>query len=197
MRTYQCATPQEMRIQTMFGNPILKSRRTMRLFVTIPIPKDVIRKIEKYRDKLGRTTPWMKWTSIANLHVTAHFLGNISVKNLYDLILHLKEATKKIKCFPLSVKRAVYAPLGLPAKMVWLTFRESEEYRKLAHRLGGEGSIPHITLARFRKDSLPKFYLPLTGLEEQEFIADSCILMESILSSQGPTYDVIQRFKFG
>jgi len=52
-----------------------------RLFVEIPLPKQFLKAFSKYRDEMGRQTPWLRWTAVGNLHVTVLFLDDVDEKN--------------------------------------------------------------------------------------------------------------------
>lgn len=191
-----------------------------RLFIALPLGKETLKTLSKYRDMLGRETPYLRFTPVGNLHVTLLFLGDVSAGAVPVLTERIRRVSFQTNPFSLLVNRAVYAPPNRPVSMVWLTFEESEWFtglvRTLTFAIGagtGEERVlsaeaiedawkksdrPHVTLARFKKEMPARDLRQLkrTGLESTALDFDSCFLMESKITSAGPVYKTIERFPF-
>ena len=172
----------------------------MRLFLAIDLPAEV-------REFLAAMTRppigGLKWVPTGQLHITLKFLGDVEADRVPALATALAQVPK-----PGSLRLAAAGQLLLPehgpVRILGLRVGSSfHGLNKLAEALesaceplgfGREDRpfLGHITLAR-AKSPLPRsrFNFPLPGME---WFASSFVLMESQLSSKGPTYRVAERF---
>ncbi len=183
-----------------------------RLFIALPLPQTALKALAKYRDTMGRETPYLRWTPVANLHVTALFLGNVAEESIPFAAEALQNVCRAAKPFPLVCESARYAPPQSVPNMVWLSCRKSRLFLALVKRLAAalsafapemdwsprKADTPHVTLARFQKSVLPERLRRLrrTGLESTSVAVSSCALMESELTPSGPFYRTLSSYSF-
>lgn len=183
-----------------------------RLFIALPFPKTVLKALSKYRDGMGRETPYLRWTPVENLHITALFLGDVAERDIARVEETVEAVCQKTKPFSLVCGGAHYAPAHRPPTMVWLAFEESRPFSAFARRLSDvlallapamdytqwKAETPHVTVARFQRKVLPHKLRRLrqTGLEGTAISISSCELMESQLTPSGPIYCVIRDYPF-
>lgn len=182
-----------------------------RLFIALPFPKDALKILQKFRDEMGRLTPYARWTPAGNLHVTLLFLGNVEESALESVASSLCESVRETPPLSLTVRRAVYAPQDREPNMIWLQFEDDPAFSALADMQAKQfssflslaasahtGERPHITLARFKRTVEPHRLIRLrrTGLEDMTLSFSSCLLMESQLTASGPIYREITECVF-
>lgn len=149
--------------------------------------------------------PQAKWVRLTNMHLTLHFLGDISEDDLAAIIKEFKE--------PLSKKIDIIAKLGelgvFPnwdnPRILWLSLQgnleplyklhkdTSQILAKNGYTLEKRGFRPHITLARIpsykRSASINKLAINEQDLlKAQEFRLNKLTLYTSKLTSAGPIY---------
>ena len=178
-----------------------------RLFVAIPLKENIKIFLHQYKNHFTQEN--INWTKKENLHITLHFLGNVKDQQIPKLIDKINTALLNIKSFSLQLKGAVLAPPNKIASMVWAQFKKNKDYYQLCFKLHNaiqkfenkkhietenhKELIPHITLARFKGAvDLAQDYLPKLAL--QKIQVNSCHLMESKLTPDGPIYSTLATF---
>jgi 2'-5' RNA ligase len=64
-----------------------ENRKTMRTFIAIEIPGDILDKISDILHVLKKGCPDVRWVRAESIHLTLKFLGNIDAKRLDSLTL--------------------------------------------------------------------------------------------------------------
>jgi len=181
-----------------------------RLFLAIPLPPPLVSAIEKFQKAQEVDTKSVRWTHKDNLHVSVHFFGDIDDQQLGELVDCVEEIVSATPAFELIVDQLAFAPKGKPARMLWLTFIQSDEYRQFVETLrrtvkeeiGGPSDArkpsAHVTVARLR-DSQSVEKITLESFRGKKFMVgvDSLILYESDLGGNVPEYTPLQTFVFG
>jgi RNA 2',3'-cyclic 3'-phosphodiesterase len=151
----------------------------------------------------------IKWTDLANTHLTLAFLGDTEEKKIKILGKMLKD-----KCLDLRKFEFVLSGMGVfknfrDPRVIWAGIRSSEKLSELNSRIA-EGlretgfSVeerpfrPHLTLGRIRslknieilRDTLEKY----RDTEFQSVKVNEVILFESILMQTGSLYKPLERF---
>jgi len=175
-----------------------------RIFVSIDIPDELKDIIEVHLEGFYKND-LVRVTARENQHITIVFCGYLDEEKLNKL----KEVTQKIasktKSFELIPDKIIFAPPKRTPRMVWLTFKSSQEFSKIS-KLFSEfshqtrESFPHLTLVRFKEKhySNLKPLLPLDGLnlkdETNRFIVKQINIMESHVSRNGAKYELVENF---
>jgi len=177
----------------------------MRTFFCIPIGSDTAASIGRVsgavHDRLDLRATWVR---PANYHVTLRFLGEIDPLLTLDLERLSRRIAEPIEPFALQLDRLGCFPSVGRARILWFGGDAPAQLRGIAasldHELQKLGfpsdrrlSVAHVTLARIKAKPDPKLF---HVLDEQESCplpaiavhADRIVLMESTLSSEGPTY---------
>jgi 2'-5' RNA ligase len=192
----------------------------MRLFFALPIPRDWEKTFEKYRDRHG-DIPYLRWTPLANLHVTTLFLGEVDDEALDSVRRRAREVARAAAPIALALHRVQYAPLESRARMIWAYFDSDAAYVDLVLELArmmseipvglddlksqllsrGADIVPHATLARFRSDiPYPRELrrLSRTGREGEICSMNELILFESQKRpNHPPIYRPVDAFTLG
>lgn len=171
-----------------------------RIFISINMPKELKKIVEKYIEPF-RENEMARVAENDNWHLTVVFCGYLDNEKLERLKETARKIANEIKSFELVPDKIIFAPAKNP-RMVWLTFKYSQEFISLAKNFidfnyGNFRPNPHITLVRFQEQhySNLKSLLPPNGIdlknETKSFIVESINIMESRLSQLGPKYELI------
>ncbi len=189
----------------------------LRLFAAIELPESWRQALVRIRADLERVA-WgeLRWVRPDLMHLTLVFLGYQPAETLPSIREAMGTAGSEANPFQLSLDRV--GCFGQPGRVqvLWVGLAETPpELQKLHQSLAAQLSareisfdrkplVPHITLARVRRPMDRALSLrlysaiqktrALAGLsaEVQEFV-----LMQSHLSSAGPEYEVVARFRLG
>ena len=170
----------------------------MRVFLAIDLPEELrasIHDVSMGMPGAFATVP------ASNLHITLHFLGDITDKKVYEVegmmdsvrVKRFDATVKGISFFGGSSIQTVFAKVldkGMSAKL----------HTPLATGLEAMGIatdqreyLPHITVARM-KHPLPEtknFILKNSNLDFGSFVADRFSLKKSVLSEKGASYEIL------
>ena len=172
-----------------------------RIFLAINLPDSTKKELLSYKEKWPELPA--RWTLPENLHITLLFLGNMSEKDLQELLLFSQGVTKKHNPFEIELSGIEYGPSSSNPRMIWITVQESKELHSLQKDIQqfrpNENSFsPHLTLARLRQMEFRRID-PEERPEIHEefsihFSVNSFEIMESNLRRQSPEYTVLKRF---
>lgn len=172
----------------------------MRLFIAVDIPAEIKGKISSFAKEIQKKSIInANFVSPKNLHLTLKFLGEVEDAD------KIKELCKEVKAkkFKISLKGVCAFPSHQYIKVLWVGVESgAEELRelnkKLEEKLGKDKRefSCHLTIARVKavKDNsaLKEF---LTNKDFGEFEAKEFRLIKSVLTSSGPVYEEIERFR--
>ena len=174
----------------------------MRLFIAVALPEDI--KVALREFQLYFTGEGIRFIPEENLHLTLHFIGDTPPEQLPELINKLTMVSNRNAGFTLTFQETAPGPKLNYPRLIWTRFQEHPAFNQLATELcqvteaapGALGKfIPHITLARFRKDLPKPQALPvireanLPDLQVQSFA-----LWQSELRSPHPIYSILKEF---
>lgn len=147
----------------------------------------------------------VKWVETESLHVTLKFLGEVGEPGVNEVRAALRSV--RGASFRLGVRGiGTFPPRGRP-RVIWLGLTSADPLAALAatvervlEPLGfppeGRPFKPHVTLGRVRSPAgLDR--LDLASLRERAFgswTVEGVSLMESRLSSKGPTYLEVEQY---
>ncbi|MBX4211238.1 MAG: hypothetical protein KW806_00335, partial [Candidatus Yanofskybacteria bacterium] len=92
-----------------------------RLFIALPIDKTTSKGLSKFRDSLGKDTPYIRWTPVQNFHITVLFLGDVIEEAIPLCKETIQKVIENIQPFALKIKKPIYAPPHKPTSMIWQT----------------------------------------------------------------------------
>lgn len=145
-----------------------------------------------------------KWVETENIHLTLQFLGAVEPARAPLISRALAEAVSRRVAFSIRVQGSgVFPNRGRP-RVVWVGLEGDGGALRALHGdieaglapLGfapeARGFSPHVTLGRLRSENgagaLIERLDALRGEAYGQFTVDTVVLMESKLSSRGPTY---------
>jgi 2'-5' RNA ligase len=179
----------------------------VRLFLAINLPADVRLEIYAASASLRLQEPEIAWIAEPRLHLTLKFFGETSAERLDDIRAAVANVAGRHREFLLSFAGIGAFPNFRRARIVWMGIGQEARLELLHHdvevvcetlgfEIEGRAFRPHLTLARV-KSPLPEDRLrKLSRAAKQVDFKTECIvrsidLMQSTLSSSGPTYTTL------
>lgn len=170
----------------------------MRCFISIDIPENIKKEIEKIQEQLPEFTG--KKTEAKNLHLTLKFLGEMPDEKVELAKEKLKEI--KIKKFEAEINLiGVFSEKII--RIVWLHLTNCDKLQKeIDKSLKGlfkpeQRFMSHLTIARVKnvknkKDFLEK--LNKIKIPKIKFVVDNFKLKSSMLKPKGSVYGDIEKY---
>ena len=177
---------------------------TIRTFIAIKLPKNIISSIDKIQEGLITYGFKVRWVRPQNIHLTLKFLGNISKADIDKIGDTMTESVgeygpislnvKGIGAFP-GIKRPRVVWVGITGRIDRLAGLQGKLEKKLAEIGFPEENRPfkgHLTIGRVKGKIDPKRFLDamheFAESGSTTFIADKIILFRSELKPSGAVY---------
>jgi 2'-5' RNA ligase len=184
---------------------------TKRLFIAILLPETVRTALTSLQQELKKTGADVKWVEPCNMHITLKFLGDVSSDKIPIVQGALKNALAAEKAFPVTLDEIGAFPSKSAPRILWTgAHRETPPAADIAAKIDAALSplgfqkesrpfTPHATLGRVRSSQnrvalIERINQISLRIEGQIFSTDSIALMESRLTSAGPTYTPMEKF---
>ncbi len=180
----------------------------MRVFVAIPVSEEIKKKAESIKNELLRVGADVKWVEPHNYHLTVKFLGETSEQEVARVVRALQRVGEESPPFALKPGRAGFFPNERRPRVIWIGIQgELDKAFWLGERVDAylaemgydpeENRKYHLTLGRIRSER--NTFQLVSLLQKLSFEADfpwfqvkEIHLMQSELSSKGPTYTVLE-----
>ena len=195
-------------------NPAPDPPAAIRAFLSIALPAEVARAIDRVKRRLEEDGPGesVRWTPTEQIHLTLKFLGDVQVSALAEFEAALRTATAG--CGPLNLQAEGLGCFPNPRqpRVLWVGLRgDLEALQELQARLDDATAPwtekpenrpfhPHLTLGRVREGAfrqarrigevLAATAVPALG----RWRAEQFHLMHSQLSPQGARHKVLASF---
>lgn len=197
-----------------------ESGKGLRLFIAIYPPRETAEQmircarlhLHEHADRYEGAAA--QFVGSEQVHLTLHFLGNVSARNLTETIESIDRAKKGLHAFSLSPGAIVALPPGgrhkprliaietdAPADLLELQRRLAQRFARPARDRPGDRFLPHLTLARFRWSgggaSLehPAWRGPLdNAVEPEPFEVSEFHLVKSILHVDGARHQSVAKW---
>lgn len=185
---------------------------TIRAFIAIEIPPEVIKKIAELQDHFKVLNLDAAWVKPANIHLTLKFLGEVDPKLLSQVketILNSLSSTAK---FSISLGAIGVFPNIKQPRILWVGVEDNHKQLEplkttidkglepLGFEIDRKRFSPHLTLGRIKspkgKDRLRKQVQSSQRLDAGAIEVSSVKLMQSQLTPRGSIYTVLQKFAF-
>ena len=136
---------------------------TKRIFVGIPVPKDVISRIQMLKTLVNAPPDDIRWIFGKNLHITLSFLGHISDGNLDEVVNCLAKEVKQ-SAFDLTISGTGVFPDNNNPRIYWMDIEKGRDelialqaeidksVDHLKQKPGIRPYVPHVSIGR----SIPK-----------------------------------------
>lgn len=175
---------------------------TIRLFVAAILPPEVQILLQQHLQHY--THPAIRFVPNQNLHLTLYFIGNLPLEQLSSTSERVQEIAQRHQPFILDLEQLEPGPTRKQPRLVWARFTANLAFEALSQELTETLSqqpvkklkpIPHVTLARFRKDKPVPANLPTIALDTPlQLPVHEIALWQSELASPHPVYSVLKHF---
>lgn len=192
----------------------MSSDNTIRTFLAIEIPKEILEQFERVQYRLGRSmTGVIRWAKPGSIHLTLKFFGNITDRDIRNITDALQTRAPALGPVPVAIGTlGVFPNLSRP-RVLWVGVTEGVKelaalQAQVETSLEAEGFTreerpfrPHLTLGRMKADrqidGLDKAVEDHKGFAAGKFTATEMILFRSDLKPTGPVYTPLATFKLG
>lgn len=173
----------------------------MRLFIAFLLPQEIKNTLANLCLPLKDYQLKANWVKPDNLHLTLKFLGETGSTTLLQLKNTLKQYNQKLNPLTLSLNQFGFFPQPSRPRVFFISLAPAAQLKAIADNLNQELAAlgflhqdrfqAHITLARIKgKNNLNKLsnWIKTATPAKNEFLVNQISLIESRLSSHGPTY---------
>ncbi|KAA5548241.1 RNA 2',3'-cyclic phosphodiesterase [Adhaeribacter rhizoryzae] len=174
----------------------------MRLFIAAPLPENVLTALQTQQALYAQDG--VRLVPAANLHLTLHFLGETPAALLPTLSQTLENIAAELPAFTLTFKEIAPGPKPKSPRLIWARFHQHPAFTQLARiiqeKLNSSSDhpgeyIPHITIARLKKDLTQRLALPtIQNINFPEYLVSSFCIWQSELASPHPRYNIVKEF---
>lgn len=181
----------------------------MRLFVAIPIPAPLRRRIASASELLRAQGLPVRWVDPERYHVTLRFLGEVDRDRRKRIPGALERVADQTGPFDVAFERFGAFPTARKPRVLWLGVEATPELRCLKQDVelaltkegfdrDGRGFHPHVTLGRTRRGGRAGDFRDFSALTADEPLrttlpVTAIELVRSRTTSEGPRYTVQSR----
>jgi RNA 2',3'-cyclic 3'-phosphodiesterase len=178
----------------------------MRTFIAIPLPAECRTMLEQLQETLQTFQADVRWVSVASIHLTLKFLGEVEPKIILQLAEDLKNSLKSQQAIALRLRGLGSFPNPRNPRVLWCGIDgETTQLAQLQHQVEHvceslgfapeeRSFAPHLTLGRIQgKRNLQPLldYIKMGSDLEARFHADCFHIYKSVLRPQGAEYSVL------
>ncbi len=185
----------------------------MRLFLAIPIDKQILDSLAAAVEKVRETRAPVRWVRPEGMHLTMKFLGDTDQELVAPLVDSLTGVCTSIMPFPLAVTGAGAYPNLRRPRVLWAGIVENSgtlerlwkgvegESEKLGWEREKRRFSPHITFGRVKGNmNLSRLSEAMGRIKNQHWgdqEVDSMVLYSSQLKPGGAVYEKVHVFPLG
>jgi RNA 2',3'-cyclic 3'-phosphodiesterase len=183
----------------------------VRLFVAIQLKKDIQDAITSAIQKASLIDAPVKWLEPGNLHLTLYFLGDVPENRVGEVGEGLVSASRAVGPFEMQLGGLGGFPNAKKPRVLFTPVTQGHENlrdlaRSIAKELNGIGAKQedrefhaHVTLGRAKgfkgTKGLVAVLEPAIPADMGKMKVEGFALIESVLTTTGPLYRVVQEFK--
>jgi 2'-5' RNA ligase len=159
---------------------------------------------------LKKITSSVRWTALANIHITLKFLGEIEEDILSNITSSLVSISDIFKPITISITGSGVFPGKKNPRVIWLGIKTDTDnllyqyYQWIENKLELAGIerekrkfSPHLTIGRIKyTQNMTELYnyMEEKPFPENKFLVNDIVLMQSILKPSGAEYRVLHKF---
>jgi len=176
--------------------------KTKRIFVGIPLTSEVKEGIKFIYDEILDTEGDFSFVPLKGLHFTLKFLGDVEKEKITEIKQTLSSV--KLNKFFVNLSGMGAFPSLEHIKVIWIGCEKLTELMKEINSLlsyvkkNDYEEKPHLTLARVKsaknKELIKKLIENYKNKDFGNMEINKIVLYESILTSEGPIYSVLEEF---
>jgi 2'-5' RNA ligase len=185
----------------------------IRSFLSIELPKPILRKIEEVQGDLRSTHADVRWVSPDKIHLTLRFFGNIEESRVDLILKSIEEPIRNTLPFSLKVRGVGAFPSLKNPRVIWMGLVDGKEVlvsfqkqmesqlEKIGFQPDDRPFHPHLTLGRMKSSQGRE---DLAGRMEKhkeeefgDFPVERVVLFKSDLRPTGPIYTPLRELRLG
>jgi 2'-5' RNA ligase len=183
----------------------------MRLFLAIPIDKQILEILAGAVDRLRESRAPVRWVRPEGMHLTLKFLGETGEDRVAPLVEAVSSVTRGVVPFPISVTGAGGYPNLRRPRVLWTgiiensgtLFRLANGIENATEKLGWEREkrkfSPHITIGRVKGNmNIARLTTAMEGIREEHWGGQEVgevVLYSSKLQPGGAVYEKVHVFE--
>ena len=184
----------------------------IRSFIAVDVPPFVREEIKNLIDTMRTKTDDFKWVRPENLHFTLKFLGDVPEARIPEIKKTLERISLEAKSFRIHCAQIDAFPNATKPNVIWAGADEGDEELKslsvkiesgleaLGFKKEDRAFSAHLTLGRLKAGKNSKRVPPplnrIRYSSSESFLAEGLILYRSLLTPEGPVYEVLEKFDF-
>ncbi len=176
----------------------------MRVFFALPVPSAAELVLAQQAERLKHDFPGLKTVKREGLHITLSFFGEVNEQELEDLRGRMTDRLLVRAPIIASLTNLGQFPTRGNPKIIFCSLgqgaEEVVEFARVFRRVVGNNQekrfLPHITLARNKRERLPDGYIRSLPPCKVEFCFDRLVLFQSILKRDGAEYNPLATLVF-
>jgi RNA 2',3'-cyclic 3'-phosphodiesterase len=185
---------------------------TIRTFIALELPADVIQQAEAIQDQLKRAGLKLRWVRAQHMHLTLRFLGDIAPERSTAVVAAMQQAAAQVGPLSLTIQGLGVFPGIRNPRILWIglggrTDALTELRQRLDDALAGDGFTrenkpfkAHLTLARIKEFVDSRFLLQAIEacamFTPVSFQSEEMVLFRSDLRPNGPVHTPLARVGF-
>ncbi len=185
----------------------------MRLFLAIPIDKQILDALAGVVEKLRGSRGPVRWVRPEGMHLTLKFLGDTEPDRIEPLVQAITSGTRDIMPFPITVTGAGAYPNLRRPRVLWAGVVENsgtlkrlarnieEEAEKLGWERESRTFSPHITIGRVKGNmNIARLTAAMKEIKDDHWgdqEVGELVLYSSELKPGGAVYERIHVFHLG
>jgi 2'-5' RNA ligase len=181
-----------------------------RLFAAIKIHPGEAYTMQYWSLKKALKDEKIKWVDLENIHITLKFFGETPEHHIPAINAALGKASSGIPQFQLKLANTGIFGSSYNPRLIWFGIDQSNELFSLSKNIFRElenigivkdrqNFVPHLTVGRIKNLEDKKHFQKVIDKYRDGHIQNEEVnnfhLFESILSPQGPTYNVVESFE--
>lgn len=194
---------------------------TLRTFIAIELSDEAQAALLQLQSRLKQLVPphSVRWTAPQNIHLTLHFLGDVSTESVEQIGTVLQQVTAIYRHFSLKLAQLGCFPNTRRPRIIWVGVTGDMKLLESLHRDLGVGLklaidfspetrpyAPHLTIGRVKKGIPSRHLRQLSEILEREQskvgrLVDLQVteihLIKSELKPTGAVYTSLNRGKLG
>ena len=185
----------------------------MRLFLALPIEKQILNALANATDRLRESRAPVRWVRPEGMHLTMKFLGDTDDNRVEPLVEAVTGVTQSILPFPISVTGVGGYPNLRRPRVLWAGVVENsgtlerlwkgveEETERLGWEREKRRFSPHVTIGRVKGNmNIARLATAMEGIKDEHWgdqEVDSLVLYSSQLKPGGAVYEKVHVFELG
>ncbi|ERI07532.1 2'-5' RNA ligase [Aneurinibacillus aneurinilyticus ATCC 12856] len=178
----------------------------MRLFTAIELNEEAKQELMRLQQELKETLPCRKWQTKPQMHLTLHFLGDLSSQQMELVKQEMEDVTASFSPFSLTLANIGAFPNIKRPRVIWVgvsghlkdldSLQHTLAKRLTQKKLYSEDRTyaPHITLGREPRMEGNADSPHLPGVYPVSWRVGEIVLFHSTLTSKGPIYKIVSTY---